>query len=293
MNEEVKYKMNRYSDVILELDSFSNNEEEFRRTLEEQKEKWKNTDSMAIWLQVPFERSHLIPIAIKLGFRGHHCTEDYFMLTLWMGNQNDSKLPLYGTHIVRVEAVLLREDPKRPGTKQVLVVREKFSNLQSKKGCDWKLLSGAVEPGEFIDQAIIREVYEEVGLKVRFNTVVGHGNRVSTNFGRNEIFFCCHVILEKDEEAKSDNLVIQENELEDAKWMDVSEAMIEWPNIYKLRGLERRCLLSAVRNKGLVNFVSEDPRGPTHRLLAHFVGVPHSELPFRHTNRRHQVPKSW
>lgn len=278
MEEQLKYTLNRYSDVILDPSSLPNTVPEFRESLKMQLENWRETGKMAVWLEIPMDKTHLIWVAIELGFKGHHCTEDYFMLTLWLGDQDDVKIPLYGTHIVRVEALLLREDPRRPGVKQVLVVREKYS--QGKRGRDWKLLSGAVEPGEFIDQAVVREVYEEVGLKARFCAVLGHGGRVSAKFGRNEIFFCCHVILsDRDEELNSDFLRLQESELIDAKWMDVSQAMQEWKDNYKLRGLEKRCLMSAVRNKGLVNFISEDQRGNTHRLLAHFVGIPPYEIP--------------
>lgn len=273
---ELKYTKNRYSDIILDPESLPDTEHKFKDALERHMTNWKMEGNYAIWLEIPIRKSELIKVADDAGFRAHHCTEDYIMMTRWIGNQHDIKIPNFGTHIVRVEALLLRDDPKRMGVKQVLVVRERFSN--GRRGKDWKLLSGAVEPGEFIDQAVIREVKEEIGLNVRFCTVIGHGNRVSTKFGRNEIFFCCHVVMAtREDELNSDNIKLQESELVDAKWMDVREALTEWPSHYKLRGLERRCLLSAIRSKGLIHFVTDDRRGPPHRMVAHFVGVPNPE----------------
>ena len=271
--EKLRYTFNRYGDIIIDPTSLVTNDEFHCEII-----KLKTATSGAIWLEIPYRNSSLIPIAIENGFKGHHCTDTYFMLTLWLGDENDVKIPNFGTHIVRVQALLLREDPNRPKVKQVLVVREKFSHC--KKGRDWKLLSGAVEPGEFIDQAIVREVREEVGLRVKFCTVVGHGNRISIKFGRNEVFFCCQVMFETlEDERKSDQLILQDNELAEAKWMDINDAIQrEWQQNYKLRGLEKRCLLATLRNKGLVNFVSTDSRGPPLLLVFDFVCVPHHEL---------------
>ncbi len=273
-----KHTKNRYSDIVLDPSCLPDASEEFSDQLQLQMDAWaEDEDVNAAWLEIPSTKTHLIRDALRLGFALHHCTPDYVMLTLWMGDPDDVKIPLFGTHIVRVEALLLRNDPARPGVRQVLVVKEKYGSVhQGSDGYrDWKLLSGAVEPGEFLDQAVVREVREEVGLSVRFCTTIGFGNRVSNKFGRSEIFFCCHVELTDVQQwAGSSNLVLQESELLEATWMDVSRALVEWGDNYKLRGLERKCLISATRNRGLINFVSEDQRGPPHRLLGHFVGVP-------------------
>lgn len=269
-NDNWKHTKNRYSDIVLDPSCLPDASEEFSDQLRRQMNAWMEDDDVnAAWLEVPSTKTHLIRDALRLGFVLHHCTPDYVMLTLWMGDPDEVKIPLFGTHIVRVEALLLRYDPARPDVRQVLVVKEKYGSG------DWKLLSGAVEPGEFLDQAVVREVQEEVGLSVRFCTTIGFGNRVSRKFGRSEIFFCCHAELTDAQRwTGSNELVLQESELLEATWMDVSRALAEWGDNYKLRGLERKCLISATRNRGLVNFVSEDQRGPPHRLLGHFVGVP-------------------
>jgi hypothetical protein len=37
----------------------------------------------------------------------------------------------------------------------------------------WGIPSGHVEPGETVEEAIIREIYEETGLKVKVNRLIG------------------------------------------------------------------------------------------------------------------------
>jgi hypothetical protein len=77
------------------------------------------------------------------------------MFTKWLSVESQSKLPNFGTHIVRVEAIIIRENPENPFVKEVLLIREKHG-----KHKDWKLISGNVELGEFVEQAVVREVKE-------------------------------------------------------------------------------------------------------------------------------------
>lgn len=270
----LNYNLNRYFDIVVDPDSIPGDQEEFETDIKSCLEKWKDGKKNAIWLEIPMNKSFLIPKILEIGFEAHHCTKEFIMFTMWLGNEDDVKIPLYGTHIVRVEALLMRNN--KLGEREVLVVREKYSN--GKKGRDWKLLSGRVEPNEFVNHAIIREIKEEVGLNAEFVNIVGHGNRVSEKFGRNEIFFVCHTVIPKEEEEMSDYMILQKSEIIEAKWMPIREALVEWKNNYKLKGLQLKCLVSALKNKGLVNFVSNDKK---NKLLGHFVGIPYCDLPFK------------
>ena len=91
MNEELKYVLNRYSDVVVDPDSLPDDELRFGVVLESLLHKWKGTGmgTDAVWLEIPIDKCHLITVAVKMGFCGHHCTEKYFMLTMWMGNKDD------------------------------------------------------------------------------------------------------------------------------------------------------------------------------------------------------------
>jgi len=77
----------------------------------------------------------------------------------------------------------------------------------------WSCLAGFVEPGETIEEAVRREVLEEVGIgcgRVRYSASQPWPFPSSMMIG-------CHA------EALGDNLVIDQEELEDARWFDREE----------------------------------------------------------------------
>jgi NAD+ diphosphatase len=77
----------------------------------------------------------------------------------------------------------------------------------------WSCLAGFVEPGETIEEAVRREVLEEVGIgcgRVRYFASQPWPFPSSMMIG-------CHA------EALDDKLVIDREELEDARWFDREE----------------------------------------------------------------------
>jgi NAD+ diphosphatase len=77
----------------------------------------------------------------------------------------------------------------------------------------WSCLAGFCEPGETIEEAVRREVLEEVGIaagRVRYLASQPWPFPMSLMIG-------CHA------EATSDNIVIDRSEIEDARWFDRKE----------------------------------------------------------------------
>ena len=77
----------------------------------------------------------------------------------------------------------------------------------------WSCLAGFCEPGETIEEAVRREVLEEVGItagRVRYFASQPWPFPMSLMIG-------CHA------EAKSDKIVIDRSEIEDARWFDRNE----------------------------------------------------------------------
>jgi 8-oxo-dGTP pyrophosphatase MutT (NUDIX family) len=248
-------EINRYNDVVVKI-PIEESEEDGVNKFKANIDQWREEKRAAVWCEVPCSKADKLPKLLELGFKPHHCTDDYFMLTLWLNDQSESKIPYFGTHIVRVEALIIRENPENPFNREILMVKEK-------NGKDWKLISGNVEPGEFVEQAVVREVKEEVGLDAHFVSILGYGNRISQKMGRNEIFFVCNMSLTDKSYLDSDHLVLQEDEILESKWMNIFDAL------GYLKGLQKRCLNAAIQKRGLIKFISNDTNAKLH---AHFVG---------------------
>jgi NAD+ diphosphatase len=80
----------------------------------------------------------------------------------------------------------------------------------------WSCLAGFIEPGETIEEAVRREVLEEVGIvcgHVKYFTSQPWPLPMSLMIG-------CHA------EALSENIVIDRSELEDARWFDREELVL-------------------------------------------------------------------
>ena len=78
----------------------------------------------------------------------------------------------------------------------------------------WSCLAGFIEPGETIEDAVRREVLEEVGIicgRVKYFTCQPWPLPMSLMIG-------CHA------EALSENIIVDRSELEDARWFDREEA---------------------------------------------------------------------
>lgn len=77
----------------------------------------------------------------------------------------------------------------------------------------WKLPGGLVETGESIQDAVMREVWEETGVKTKFQSVVGFREVQNFKFGQADLYFVCML------EALDEKIDIQmPDEVEKAEW---------------------------------------------------------------------------
>ena len=79
------------------------------------------------------------------------------MLTKWLVEGVESKLPHYSSHTLGVGGVVIH-----PDSKHILLIKEQFTPKHMQ---NWKFPGGLVDKGETLDQAAIREVWEETGIK--------------------------------------------------------------------------------------------------------------------------------
>jgi NAD+ diphosphatase len=104
----------------------------------------------------------------------------------------------------------------------------------------YSLIAGFVEPGETLEQAVEREVYEEVGIKV---TDIAY-------FASQSWPFPSQLMVGFTAEYSDGSIRIDESEISDARWFRVDELPgdIDIPNTYSISGrLIRTAIPSPLR----------------------------------------------
>jgi len=168
---------------------------------------WKEQEFKVVWLEVPISHAGLIPAATALGFGFHHSTEEYLMMTYRL--LPNAFIPPYATHYIGIGGVVLNEK------NELLVVCEKYHKM-TRPGF-YKLPGGALNQGEHLADAAVREVMEETGVQTKFEALVclrhWHGYR----YGKSDIYFVAR-LSPISQEINMDNVEIAE-----CLWMPVEQ----------------------------------------------------------------------
>lgn len=172
-------------------------------------------EKSSVWVEVPITRSSLIEEMTDLGFQFHHAQGDRSVLNLWLKN-SDSLVPEFATHHIGVGALVINSRD------EVLCVREIRKQLMK-----WKIPGGLADLGEHIDEAAVREVFEETGIRTTFRNVVCFRHTHGMANGRSDIYFVCRLDLIEEKDVDG-NVVIpepvpQEEEIAATSWVPYSE----------------------------------------------------------------------
>ncbi|KAK7273451.1 hypothetical protein RIF29_14501 [Crotalaria pallida] len=181
---------------------------DFAFLLEASLSQWREQGKKGVWIKLPIELSNLVASAVKAGFRYHHAEPDYLMLVYWIPDTPDT-LPANASHRVGIGAFVMNTN------REVLVVQE--SNGRFSGTGIWKLPTGAVDEGEDICTAAVREVKEETGIDTEFVEVLAFRQNHKSFFQKSDLLFVCML------QPHSFNIQRQTSEIEAAQWMPVED----------------------------------------------------------------------
>ena len=110
---------------------------------------------------------------------------------------------------------------------EILCVRELRRNYMP-----WKMPTGLTEIGESLDEAAIREVWEETGIRTTFHSVLSFRQTHGLAHGRSDLFFVCRMDPVEDVASATTDTsttsvpptpVAQACEIERAAWVPYEE----------------------------------------------------------------------
>jgi len=190
----------RYDGVTVDNSTFPPSIDEFKEAIIHLTESLKG--KRLLWVKIPTEKSDFIPILTRFDFEFHHCDEK--SLTLVKKLANDAIVPTTKNYIVGVGAVVIDNG-------QLLVVKDRFS-------IGYKLPGGHIDKNESLKDALKREVYEETGVGVEFESIMNMGHFRNGQFGESNLYIVCTA------KASAKEIVINDlSEIAEAKWMDLEE----------------------------------------------------------------------
>jgi 8-oxo-dGTP diphosphatase len=198
----IKIIEDRYDGIIVDNSTLPETTDDFKEEIIQLIESVKN--KKLLWIKIPIEKTVFIPTLTNLGFEFHHCDERSLMLIKKL-TQNPI-VPTTKNYIVGVGAIVHKEG-------QLLVVKDRFSS-------GYKLPGGHIDKNESIKGAVKREVYEETGINVDFESIMSIGHFRNGQFGESNLYLVCTA------KAQSEQICINDlSEIVEARWIGLNDFM--------------------------------------------------------------------
>jgi 8-oxo-dGTP diphosphatase len=206
-------ELNPFGGRVIDPTRLPETVERFTTDLAESLDEWEADGVKVVWLQLPIERSELVQAAVIAGFVYHHATEQWLGLTATL--EHGSYVPPFATHYIGVGGIVI------DASRRLLVIQERHHRHKH-----YKLPGGALQPGEHLVDAVIREVKEETGVDTEFLSIVclrhWHGYR----HGKSDIYFVTRL------RPLTLEITLDPTEIAECFWMPVHE-YLDHPDTHK------------------------------------------------------------
>src|SRR5215471_86159 len=204
--EVLDHAPDQFGGIIVETERLPEDVDEFSERLSYSMDVWRKDGRRLVWLDVPRRLSELIPVATRADFFFHHSDEDDLVLVCRL--VENAFVPMHATHYIGVGGVVIND------RQELLVVCERHRRTAAPY---YKLPGGALQPGEHLVDAVLREVLEETGVSARFESLVCFRHWHGYRYGKSDIYFVCRL------SPLSQDLTMQVDEIEELLWMPVDE----------------------------------------------------------------------
>jgi 8-oxo-dGTP pyrophosphatase MutT (NUDIX family) len=206
MMDKLAFAPDMFGGVIVEPEALPEDAGEFKTLLDQALATWKSDGFRLVWLDVPITRAALIPVAVAAGFVFHHSDDDTLVMVCRL--VDDAFVPTHATHYIGVGGVVIND------RQELLVVCEKHRRTRQPY---YKLPGGALQPGEHLVDAVLREVLEETGVTAKFEALVCFRHWHGYRYGKSDIYFVCRL------SPLSQDVTMQAEEIEECFWMPVED----------------------------------------------------------------------
>ena len=215
---------NKYNGIIIDSSTIAQKNDEFKSEIVQLLKSI--PDKKLIWIKITIEKSAFIPILTSLDFKFHHCDENNLMLVKKL--IQDAVVPTAKNYNVGVGAIVIEGD-------ELLVIKDRYSN-------EYKLPGGHIDNHETIKGALKREVYEETGIHVEFESIVNLGHFTKGQFEESNLYIVCTA------KALTKEITIYDvSEIIDAKWIK-TEAFL---NSKKTNNYNKNVVKASIENEDL------------------------------------------
>ncbi len=181
-----------------------------------------------IWLTLTKSEGAAIASALDFGFVFHSCSESELVLVLKL---KDVFVPFMPTHTVGVGGIVIANS-------KILLIQERIKSHHSL----YKIPGGTVEQGASLEESVIREVYEETGIKSEVENLVALLHAHPYRFNKANSYYAFKL------KPLSFEIDIKDtNEIALALWYDLDRFFLN----EKISSFQKELVRSALEGNGL------------------------------------------
>lgn len=195
-----------YKGLIIDTESISLSVLDFKKELQHLLEQSKNENIALLWLDLTTAQHEHLSFALSMGFEFHNCEAQRTTLTFQV--IKDAYIPVPPTHTIGVGAVVINKN------NEILLVRDRIHTSTS----IYKLPGGMLEHAQSLEDGVVREVWEETGVKAKLIKMVSLLNSHPYRFNKSNMY----IVFQLEAESTEIN-IIDTHEIEKALWMPLDD----------------------------------------------------------------------